>query len=269
MKFISTYTKPGQEQAYLDVFNNVTIQPRADKDNLAERLATVAPMLQGDQTITIAISPWRGDTRWAAGSNIEDNFGSILDYANTLADWREVCEPYMDKIGHVVTEGEWGDVRGWYNYDALTNMNSITRVMIKHFFDVSLIVYGRGMMTYYTENRVGLTPWWLGPLNEKVDFITPFLYDPLRPDVENRNIIASAKLAFDHGISLAPFIGFGIKSVGGHELIEYAPETELGRGLLLKYFSDQIDVLGMYPAPDMTDDIMLDHVKWFKKGLGI
>ena len=267
MKFISTYTRPGQEQDYLDVFNNVTIQPRAD--NLAERLAIAASLLQGDQTISIAISPWRGDTKWAMDSGITFNFDFILDYANMLSKWREICEPYMDVIGHIITEGEWGDTREWTDTTLITDMNNITRHMIKHFFDQPLLMYGRGMMTYYTENRVDLTPWWNGPSDEAVDFITPFLYDPLRPDVENRSIIASAELANLHNISLAPFIGFGIKSVGGHELIDYAPETELGRGLLIKHFADQIDVLGMYPAPDMVDAKQLQRFHWFKRGLGL
>lgn len=265
MKFISMWTKTGQEQAYLDRFDNIVVQLRSVI--VKEYLETVAGMLKDGQTITLALSPWRDDARWAVDSSVVDNFGSILNYAAILAGWRVICDPYMDKINLVVTEAEWAKKDNWVDPLGVSAMNNITRTMIKHFFDVPLLMYGRGMMTYYTDNEVRLTPWWNGPTIDTVDFISPSLYDPQKPEVENRSMIASAELAAEYDIPMAPFIGIGLKSLGGHDEVEYAPETEFTRGLLLKHFEEQIKVVGLYPTPDFDNPVYMSHLDWLQKGM--
>lgn len=270
MKFISTWTKTGQEQQYLDRFDNIVVQLRAFKDTerLKEHLAYVAGLLKDGQAIILALAVWYGDTKWAANFSIEDNFGSILRYATEkLSVWREICDPYMDKIEFLVTEAEWGDTREWTDPAGVTDMNNITRSMIKHFLNKPLIMYGRGMMTYYTEDRVGLTPWWNGPTVDGVDFITPFLYDPMMPEIDNKNMIASAGLAGHYNIPMVPFVGIGIKSLGGHGKVAYAPEGEFTRGLLLKHYEGQIDAVGLYPYPDLDDSVYMEHLDWLQKGM--
>lgn len=280
IRFATYYTKSDQYQQSYDTLGTISIQTRAHRDDLADKLAEAYNIIpDGEKGIVLSLFPFNGDNRWKPDTGLRENIFKVIGHGSELIELANLIEPYRDKIYLVLCEDEQGWVERsiisasaatkWENSQALSDMNMDIYNIVKGVLDLPVAFYGRAMMCVYGDNKQAfLTPWWNGEMS--TDFITPFMYDPLMPEIEAVTMDASFELAESMAMKVIPHVGINMRSYGGDSAVITVPEIEVARGGLLRAYEDQIEAIALWVKGgiDFDDAEVMEHISYLKFGLG-